>query len=493
MLAAACAEDPGLRRISPDGFFDPPRLTFAARVGHVQRETVTWTNAFVRTLEVMSLHFDPPLDVFEIRPHEPRPLTGRRVAPHRHLRADILFGPDETSTYETTLWLTTRELAIGLPVSGSGSVPAPPRLTGPARVAFTDAAVPGEVHTQSIEIQNAGEQTTRLVRARSEPPFSIALPDGRAVADAGPLRPGDRVRLDVRFAPRAEGVFENTVQLEAERAFPLEVAVNGFAHPAGDLVCSPGTLDLGAVVRGRSRSARVHCVAAGGRVTITDVGWAAPPDGPLVLRDISPVPPAHTDAFRFDVDLTARGLPALHRGTVEVAFGAGEPARIAVRGETVAPPPEEVALSVTASWAVDADVDLHLVQAGAEPYTFARDCHWGSKTLDWNQPGELADNPFLDRDARRGPGAETINLEKPRGGIYEVWVQFFGPAGAEPPDVSVDLRLDGGPPIVRARRLVGCGVSWHVGRVRFDVVPARFEPADTETDAFASFAFACER
>ena len=150
-----------------------------------------------------------------------------------------------------------------------------------------------------------------------------------------------------------------------------------------------------------------------------------------------------------------------------------------------------MALSVTASWTDDVDVDLHLVQEGAQPYTFARDCHWGSKTLDWNQPGDLTDNPFLDRDARRGPGEETINLERPRGGVYEVWVQHFGPGEARPTVVSVDLRLQGGPAIVRARRLVQCGVSWHVGRLRFDVAPPRFEAIDLETDAFAAFAFEC--
>ena len=492
-LLAACANEDGLRRVPPDGFFSPSMLSVSeTRVGDVQRQPVTLTNAAGDPLEIVTLGFRPRLDVFEVRAADARSLPGRRLAPNAQIELKILFGPDREATYETTLQLTTMDLEIGMPVSGIGSLLSPPALDGPARVAFTDSIVAGQTLTQRVEIRNAGEQATRLVRARSDPPFSVTLRGGAPIADAGPVAPEDRVELDVHFAPRVEGVFEGTVSLEAERSMPLVMEVSGSAGPAGTMTCVPNPVELGRVVRGHSQFQPVECTTTGGPAPVTRVAWVPPPREPLILRNVSPPPPAQvTGKLGFEVGLTARGLPTRHTGTVEVQLGTGEVHPITVRGETVAPRPEDVALSVTAAWSADSDIDLHLVESGAEPYASGRDCYWGSKTLDWNQPSDPSDDPFLDRDARRGPGEETINLEVSRGAVYEVWVQYFGPAASRPTEVFAYLRLEGRPAVRRIRTLTECGITWYVGRLRFDVRPAIFEAVDTETKAFASFTFEC--
>ena len=493
----ACSGDPGLQRVSPNGFFDPPALILTeTQVGQVQRTTVVFSNAAGGVLEIVDLRLEPSLDVFEVRPADRGSAIGRRLAPNAHLDLEILFGPDREASYETTLWLTSRDLEIGLPISARGTILGPPVLSGPARVAFTGPAIAGQTLIQTIEIRNTGERETWFTRARADPPFSVSMTGGGAVTDAGFLAPQDRVNLEIRFHPLIPGVFDGMVLFEAERTTPLTIDVSGTAEEGGTLTCSPEELDLGPVIRGNTRFKTVQCQTHGGSVPVTEVAWSSPasasPEGPFLLRNVIPPPPITvTESLSFEVGFEARGLPALSTGTVDVQLGTNVIQPIRVHGETIAPPPDEVDLSITASWTANADIDLHLVEDGAEPYSFGRDCHWGTKTLDWNQPEDSSDDPFLDRDATKGPGEETINLARAAGGIYEIWVQYFGPSTGNSMEVTVDVRLQGEAPVSLVRTLTECGTSWQIGRVRFDVQPSRFQAIDVETNAYASFTFEC--
>jgi hypothetical protein len=79
---------------------------------------------------------------------------------------------------------------------------------------------------------------------------------------------------------------------------------------------------------------------------------------------------------------------------------------------------------VELSWDAGNDLDLHLSQDGAQFYSF-QDVSWCNPNPDWGGNG-TADDPSLDWDAVDGFGPETITIDEPWDGVYNVRVHYYG-------------------------------------------------------------------
>ncbi len=79
---------------------------------------------------------------------------------------------------------------------------------------------------------------------------------------------------------------------------------------------------------------------------------------------------------------------------------------------------------VELSWDNDNDLDLHLSQDGADFYS-NKDVSWCNPNPNWGSSG-AADDPSLDWDAIFGWGPETITIDEPWDGVYNVRVHYYG-------------------------------------------------------------------
>ncbi len=83
-------------------------------------------------------------------------------------------------------------------------------------------------------------------------------------------------------------------------------------------------------------------------------------------------------------------------------------------------------LEVRLSWDIpNVDLDLHLVRPGGSYYSDVDDCFFGNPLPDWGIEGESTDDPYLDADSEASGGPETITLERPEEGVYEIYVHYF--------------------------------------------------------------------
>jgi hypothetical protein len=101
-------------------------------------------------------------------------------------------------------------------------------------------------------------------------------------------------------------------------------------------------------------------------------------------------------------------------------------AKLDVSGIGVAPPIEELGLSVKLSWdANSCDVDSHLIAPGGGFFDCTLDCHFGNPSPVWGDANNWIDNPFLDVDDVDGYGPEHINISEPAAGTYKYVVHYY--------------------------------------------------------------------
>ncbi|MEC7240436.1 MAG: hypothetical protein VXW32_04305 [Myxococcota bacterium] len=83
-------------------------------------------------------------------------------------------------------------------------------------------------------------------------------------------------------------------------------------------------------------------------------------------------------------------------------------------------------LEVRLTWDIPkVDLDLHLVRPGGSYYSETDDCYFGNPLPDWGVAGESSDDPYLDSDSEADGGPETITLQRPEEGVYELFVHYF--------------------------------------------------------------------
>ena len=92
----------------------------------------------------------------------------------------------------------------------------------------------------------------------------------------------------------------------------------------------------------------------------------------------------------------------------------------------VSSPPSGLAIQL--DWEdTQADLDLHLIGPGGQ-YFGTGDCYSWEPNPNWGDSELPTDNPLLTADddgEGQGPYRETITLEEPSDGDYEVWVHYY--------------------------------------------------------------------
>lgn len=83
---------------------------------------------------------------------------------------------------------------------------------------------------------------------------------------------------------------------------------------------------------------------------------------------------------------------------------------------------------VELSWDAAVDLDLHLLN-GTSGLFGAGDCNYCNMTPSWGAAGRT-DDPSLDWDAIDGWGPETITIDAPSAGTYNVQVHYYGENGS---------------------------------------------------------------
>lgn len=155
--------------------------------------------------------------------------------------------------------------------------------------------------------------------------------------------------------------------------------------------------------------------------TLTDESFDLPDDDP----ETEDVNEAAFATFEPDILGTYR----ISLVVIDDADAASLPAIAVVQ----AVPPSD--LSITLEWNdTRADLDLHMIAPDGQYFSDASDCFSWTPNPDWGDPDLANDNPLLANDADgegEAPYRETITLESPTDGDYEVWVHYYSDHAAE--------------------------------------------------------------
>ena len=139
-------------------------------------------------------------------------------------------------------------------------------------------------------------------------------------------------------------------------------------------------------------------------------------------------------------------------------------------------------LRVRLRWSAGEDVDLHLIEDGAAPFS-ERDCHFDNPHAQFGMSGERDDDAFLTRDSTVAPGREEIYVVQPADGVYQIFAHYFADPGAAPAGVTVEVVIDDAATAVaqEVRTLDACAL-WHVGDIRFPEATFTMAPAEPTLD-----------
>ena len=223
---------------------------------------------------------------------------------------------------------------------------------------------------------------------------------------------------------------------------------------------------------------RSATVTVGQNVRLDGSGSSDPEADPLVHRWML-VPPqgsmAALDNRRAAVPVFEADVAGDYVATLVVVDSLGQMSaeeRVHVHARPAA------RLRVRTRWSSGIDVDLHLLEDGADPFS-NRDCYFGNPHAQFGAPGVVDDDAYLTRDSTVAPGREEIYMVQPAAGSYGIYAHYFAETGAPTADVTVEVVIDDAAPVVaqEMRTLDACEL-WHVGDIRFP--DATFTPATAE-------------
>ncbi|MEC8024321.1 MAG: hypothetical protein VX223_10335, partial [Myxococcota bacterium] len=254
------------------------------------------------------------------------------------------------------------------------------------------------------------------------------------------LNPGKSTLAIARFLDDPQQAGDGTIVITSDDPEnpTVEVELTSFLKASLPVPCaqlSPSSLNFGNVIRGETK-------------TMTAELKNCSEDKPLSLEDIkrsSNFFGSLTEEFQVSPEPTAPiEIPAGGSLPIEVSYTpllAGSDfghfdvftddpetpsQQLDVSGVGVAPPLEQLGLSIRLSWDADnTDVDSHLVAPGGTLFDCSTDCFFANPSPDWGTAGDWVDDPFLDLDDVDGFGPENINISEPQAGIYTNTVHYW--------------------------------------------------------------------
>lgn len=471
MSASACEPEPTATRPSVQLRFEPDRLELGVvPVGFELARDLSLSLEGGRSLRILDEEGTDE-DARLVDRGDGFSLPGRRLKPRSALDLRLLFTPVRAGLIDRRIRVVGDTGDASLRVRGQAvRVGANALRFEPASLDFGQAFV-GERRRQELRVSNTAAVAARFVRSDGEPSLELEPEDFV-------LSPGGAITVWLAWAPTRPGPIPAPAWTVNED-LAVEAVTSGSAIAAGRLACDQ-ELTLGPAARGQVRTATAAC-------------WS---DGPVEVGRVRlDGSPAFRIGTRRDdeagvalgIAFAPTGLAGVQTGRVSVESVEGQRASIELRATTLAP--EDPTLRVEASWdRSSTDLDLHLTRRGAPPFTGGEDCHFQAKNPDWGEAEDWVDDPFLDRDALEGPGAEVINLQVPAESVFDVWIHAFGFAGDafEATTASVAIALDGR--LVEADgALASCGTMWWVGTARRDGLLWSWAPTGGRSD-FSAFA-----
>lgn len=384
-------------------------------------------------------------------------LTGRRLERGETRALRLELSPQAPGPLQGDVVLVTdgRSELVSIPVRGEAvEVRVDDLQIRPTLVDF-GAVLVGERSARTVSIRNLARVSAR-VRSEPLPGLRFSQPEG-----ALDIEPGAERALRLEWTPGEEGDLDAALPLVLEPADAALGAVFGTSAPGGRLLC-PDVVAFGEVRRGSELAREIVCAVQGGGVRTASVALFGS------RAYFASTPRIAGGAVSFTVTMRPYVLagPALARGLITTSHG--ETAEIRLEGRALEPREEDVDIAVRLTWdAAFADLDLHFVRSEASPFTEGDDCYFAAKNPRWGDLGQRQDDPFLDRDAVRGQGPETISLQTATEEVFDVYVHYFDfdpVVGEVATEATVRVAVRG-QPTERSRSLGRCGQMWHVGRV----------------------------
>lgn len=191
---------------------DPNPLDFGGLLSCVTGvDTVTVTNLSTDAMQILSVGIEPAAGSFTARmadQSDPTPI----LSPTESVRIIVSFnpalppdGPQNATLVVATssaIFDTVRINVSGVRYSEALTLTGPPFLT----------VFPGGSDTRSYTLTNSGSAPIAVNDLTPPPPFTIV-----AITPAPPqlLLPGNRLTIDIRFAPTAEGDYADSIVVDA--------------------------------------------------------------------------------------------------------------------------------------------------------------------------------------------------------------------------------------------------------------------------------------
>jgi len=462
--------------IDPDIVAFTPTVDFGGVVVLYDGEaTATVGNVSRAPLTITSIDFGDDADgVYTLAYDGTLPLE---LAEEETLDVDLRFVPATYIDYNRNLIIgsddpDTQQLFI--PISGSGvDGPIPDIALSPGSVDF-GLITAGTSSQKFFTMTNEGEGPLTITGMSIEGASSFSFPSASAVPfDIGP---GATTTVVVQYAPAGVSGDNARVVIESndpdeERAEVVLLGNGGgdFQYPIAQIECPSGTVapPITVPLDGRRSSDPL-----GGELTYA---WQVVerPDGSR--GDVlSPTDP-YTEVF---ADIAGEWTVAL-QVTNEIGL-ASEPATCTF----IAVPEDNV--HVEMSWdSGSTDLDLHLIQAGFDPFDIRGDCHYCNPNPEWGESGGF-DDPVLALDDTTGFGPENIQLDSPYPGDYEVFVHFWSDSRADrtiPVIATVKVWING---LLEHEesKAIARGEMWEVGFVRYTEAEQGFGPYGTDPARF---------
>jgi hypothetical protein len=448
----------GFTQLEPDAELTPATIDFGdVIVPYTSTQTFTLLNAGRSALKVEDIYIsNDEGNVFSVD-FEPT-----EVEEDGRIEVEVDFAPEIYEEFSASVVILTddpEDPTMGVPLTGSGvDGPIPELVIDPGALDFGLVEV-GTSGSLPMELVNQGGGTITIDSALLDGSgaFSFVSPSLASLAGTT-IEGGQSLPVLVSYAPTGTSGDNATLQLVTDdprnpeqQAFMLGNGGGDFQYPDAEIEC-PGTVQPPSAVPLDGR-ASVDPMNPSGELeyiwTILDT-----PDGSSTTEVIDPGK-AYTSLF---VDLAGSWTVQLE---VENEVGLRSEPDVC---QFDAIPPKNVHVELI--WDTgNSDLDLHLVQGGAQPFELPGDCTYCNKNPDWNEAGG-ADDPLLALDDRTGYGPENINMDSPGNGDYVVWVHYFDDKGGGDSIATVRIWINGSMEW-EGSALLGQRDMWRVGFLRW--------------------------
>ena len=356
-------------------------------------------------------------------------LDGARVGGGRQIEIPVSFEPTTEALQNGELTFRTNDplnRSVSLRISGAGVVLPPCRFeASPAAIDFGTVEL-NEAGVEGISIRNTGDEDCvlfdpQIIPGNGTEPNTFSFQDAPPVSIR--LRPGEDIRLILRFVPPSPGQRRATLRVRTAGEENIEIPLVGNTPEGSSLICSPEQ------VTQVERPVTLNALLAGGGAATYRWRVLTAPGGSAGSWRLSPNPPTGPSA-----DLTPLAL-GLYEVEVQVETEEGDNFSC-----TMTVNARSSGLVVTLTWDGPGDLDLHLRRDSRLPWFSSADCYFDNMRAEWI-PGPGAGsgpNPNLDVDDVDGDGPENIRLSEPRMSVrYTIGVSHFERAAGRTARVQV--------------------------------------------------------